>query len=183
MGAPSTVVGAILQGGRSTRMGRDKAGVIDGALTLREHVLRALAEVCDRVVQVGGPNADVIDVIDVIDVVGGSEGVDVGPFAGVVALLESGLGDVYVVAPVDMPRLTAPLLRQLLAALSPENDGVAFANHPLPVVLSATARARVRQAFDGGERRLKFLATRVVSVDDEAGLVNVNSEADLARLR
>ena len=162
-------------------MGRDKAGVVDGALTLREHVRRALAEVSDRVVQVGGTNADVVDVV------GGGED-DGGPYAGVTALLESGLGDVYVVAPVDMPRLTAPLLRRLLASLTAAAtaDGVAFANHPLPVVLAAAAQGRVRRAFAGGERRLKTLATHVVAIDDiddEAGLINVNSEADLARLR
>jgi molybdopterin-guanine dinucleotide biosynthesis protein A len=43
----------------------------------------------------------------------------------------------------------------------------------------------VRRAFAGGERRLKTLATHVVAVDDvdDEALINVNSEADLARLR
>lgn len=169
-------IGAILQGGRSRRMGRDKALVVVDGAPMRDHVAAALAATCDRVVQLGGPGADVTDLV-----------AGDGPFGAIVALVESGLAGedgVYVVAPVDMPRLSGRVLQRLIDACA-DAEAAAFAGHPLPVVVRATARDRLRAAYDAGERRVKAIATAVVDVDaDDAGaLVNVNSDDELARLR
>ncbi|HEX6946168.1 MAG TPA: amidophosphoribosyltransferase [Acidimicrobiia bacterium] len=48
-----TVLGAVLAGGASTRMGRDKAEVVVDGRTMLERVTGALAAACDRVVVLG----------------------------------------------------------------------------------------------------------------------------------
>jgi molybdopterin-guanine dinucleotide biosynthesis protein A/molybdopterin-guanine dinucleotide biosynthesis protein len=48
-----TVLGAILAGGRSTRMGSDKAGVVVGDRTMLDRVAGAVSAVADEVVLLG----------------------------------------------------------------------------------------------------------------------------------
>lgn len=163
MTAPG-LVGAILQGGRSTRMGRDKAFVVVGGLTMQERVRRALAPVCQRVLLVGGVGADVDDDGD-------------SAFAGVRAVVGSGAGDRYVVCAVDVPLVDGALLRRLIDA----DDDACFAGHPLPLVVAASSRARIEALWRAGERRLSSIARVGVEVDAdvEARLWNVNAPGDV----
>jgi molybdopterin-guanine dinucleotide biosynthesis protein A len=158
-------------------MGRDKAGVVVDGLPMRAHVRRALAAVCDEVVQLGGPRDD-DDGDDVIADAGE------GPFLAVRALLHTGRGDRYVIAAVDQPRLTRAVLQRLLDVDVGGDGAVCFVDEPLPCVIAAGARARVDALADAGERRLRALttATLAVSDDDRRVLVNVNTPAELASL-
>lgn len=166
--APASVGGAILQGGRSSRMGRDKAFVVVDGVAMRDRVEAALDEFCGAgVVFVGGDGADVTDD-------GGSA------FAGVVAVVEASVAEVVVVCAVDMPLVDASVIARLLAAA--EHDDVCFVDHPLPLVVHASSRARLRALYDAGERKLSRCATAFVDVDDAvaARLLNVNTPADVA---
>jgi molybdopterin-guanine dinucleotide biosynthesis protein A len=165
------ILGAILAGGRSSRMGRDKAGVIVDGLTMREHVRRALAEVCDEVIVVGGDGADVDDPRQ-------------GPLLALLALLEARPGRTVLVAPVDQPRLTRAALVPLVAACG-DDDGVCWADEPLPLCLGPRARPRLKTAIARGEGRvLSAITHQLPLVDDDvrAALVNVNTPADVAAL-
>jgi len=165
------VLGAILAGGRSSRMGRDKAGVVVDGLTMREHVRRALAEVCDDVVVVGGDVADIDDPRQ-------------GPLPALLALLQARPGRTILVAPVDQPRLTAAALTPLVAACG-DDDGVCWADEPLPLCLGPGAGRRIEAALARGEGRVFSAITRQLPlVDDDlrAALVNVNTPADVAAL-
>ena len=44
------ILGAVLAGGRSSRMGRDKAGLLMGQDTFLAHALRAVRSVCPETV-------------------------------------------------------------------------------------------------------------------------------------
>ena len=169
-------VGVILQGGRSRRMGRDKATVVVDGRTMRARVRAALAEVSDELVQLGGPPDDEDGVID--------DAGD-GPFVAVLALLGSGRGDRYVVAAVDQPRLDAPTLRRLLDVDLAADGAVCFDGEPLPCVILAGARARIAALVAQGERRVRALATKTVSPSphERAAIVNVNTPEDLAALK
>lgn len=164
-----STVGAILQGGRSSRMGRDKSAVVVAGQPMREHVTTALLAVCDRVVQVGGAGADVVD---------DAAYVDGGPIAGVLSLLRSGAGDRYVVCAVDVPLIDGALLQRLIDV----DDDACFAGHPLPLVVAASSLPRIEGLWAAGERRLSAVSRVAVDVDAgvEARLWNVNAPADVA---
>lgn len=106
---PRSATGAILIGGRSTRMGTPKHAIAlpDGRAMI-EHVADVLRQVCPRLV-VLGPDSPLPGVPAIPDLRPG-----LGPLAGIEALLASGLDDTYLVVPCDMPRLTAEVLQALV---------------------------------------------------------------------
>ena len=120
------ILGGILAGGASSRMGTDKALVEVADRPMVEWVAEALAAVTDRVVIVGRSRLDGFEVIP--DPVKGS----VGPLAGVVAALaeaaSTGRSGVLVVA-VDQPFVRPATLRRLVGlfedeAVVPVADGI-----------------------------------------------------------
>ncbi|MDP2342311.1 MAG: molybdenum cofactor guanylyltransferase [Deltaproteobacteria bacterium] len=164
------ITGAILHGGRSSRMGRDKAFVVVAGQPMRDHVRAALLTVCERVVQVGGQDADVVDDGD-------------GPFAAVLALLRSGIAERYLVCPVDQPFLTAAVLQPLIDVDDdvPLNQIVCWEGEPLPLCVRASALPRLERLYAQGERRMKAATTTTLVLPSELGtqLRNLNRPEDL----
>ncbi len=174
--------GAVLCGGRSRRMGTDKALVEVDGVAMAERVARALeAAGCAPVAFVGG------------DAVGlGRFGRPFhpdhwpgeGPLGGVLTALVDLRGDV-VVAACDVPFLDAPTIGSLLAAAVPGVDVVAATTERLqPAVAwwSASARGPIEDAWRDGVRALHEVVARLhavaVPVEPDA-LRNVNAPADL----
>lgn len=168
------VVGAILQGGRSRRMGVDKATVVVDGMTMRARVRAALVAVVDEVVQLGGlPPPGAAD--DVTDPVLHDPGH--GPFLAVKALLESGRGDRYVVVAVDQPLIDPATLRRLLDVDVGADGAVCFEHEPLPCVLAAGALRRIESLAFSGERRVLALSTKTLqpTPSELRALTNVNT--------
>jgi molybdopterin-guanine dinucleotide biosynthesis protein A len=99
------MIGVVLAGGQSRRMGRDKAFVEVAGLPMIEWVAAALGQVSDQVVVAGKPKGWA-----------GHEGLADpaglgGPLAGISAAL--GLGEDIVVVAVDQPWVRADALRAL----------------------------------------------------------------------
>jgi molybdopterin-guanine dinucleotide biosynthesis protein A len=178
------LVGAVLQGGRSSRMGTNKALVSLDGRALRDHMRALLAPLCERVVLVGGVDADVVD-----DPATAGD----GPFAAVLSLLRSSAGERFLVVPTDMPALPPALLRALIDHDDADDGGrdVAFAARPLPLLVHRRSLSRIAAAYAAGERRVRALAEVVVdvpapavgvAVDVDSAFANVNTPADLAAL-
>jgi molybdopterin-guanine dinucleotide biosynthesis protein A len=104
--ARRSLSGVLLVGGASSRYGSPKALVeLDGE-TLADRGRRILAEVCDEVLVVGKAGELPFPVLD--------DGSEVrAPIAGVVAGLRAASNHVAVVLPVDCPRITPAVLREL----------------------------------------------------------------------
>src|SRR5690349_16702469 len=98
----------VLTGGRSTRMGADKALLMFRGRTLLEHALAQARSVTEDVRIVGAWEkfAEHGKVIE--DVYGGQ-----GPLAGIHAALQSSPTDRNLVLAVDTPLISADYLRQL----------------------------------------------------------------------
>ena len=159
------VVGAVLAGGRSLRMGTDKAAVVVDGAPMSLLVRQALGAVCDEVLVVGGVGADVFDDGD-------------GPLIAVVALLRSGRGTHFVIAATDQPRLAPQVLQPLLDAHGDDDNGVAWEGEPLPLCISISALPRLEAAIAAGERRLRAAVTvwlPVTSIAVRAGLIDVDT--------
>jgi molybdopterin-guanine dinucleotide biosynthesis protein A len=185
--------GAILIGGRSRRMGADKATLVlrDGR-TMVEHVAEALAELCDEVLLVGSARGNL----------GGKPGhaggyvtiadtrTDAGPLGGIEALLMSNHADEYLVCPCDVPAATAHVLRGLLERRDAPATVLRIHGRdhfePLPARIHADALASVTRLLDSGERSvwrlMEELPAAIVEVGDDAvaALRNINTPDDLS---
>jgi molybdopterin-guanine dinucleotide biosynthesis protein A len=136
-------VGFVVAGGRSTRMGRDKALLPWEGTTLLDHAIARLDAVCADVRILCGPTSRYEDrgrplVLDEIP--------DAGPLAAIAAGLRGAgpWGGLFLA--VDLPGVPVGLLRMLA-----EGDGDADADVPVfhgPQPLCAVYRSRCLKAID-----------------------------------
>lgn len=183
-----TVLGAVLTGGRSSRMGRDKAVLAVDGVPMALRSAAALAG-CDRVVAVGGDVATLtrLGLEVVADPRQGS-----GPLGGLLTALElaNGLGvDIAVVTACDLPDLRSEVASSLVDALrSDDTVAVAVARTDRPEPLCAAWRVEqalpvAQEVFASGRRAVRALfdLVGVAEVPVESALLrNVNRPEDLA---
>lgn len=143
-----TLEAAVLAGGRSRRMGRDKASIeIDGEPLWLRQVRLAMSSGARRVFLSVRPNQD-LDIADVERVV--DTRLDLGPLSGIAASFAACRGTHLLVLAVDMPSLTARILREILTrcdagiGVIPHTDGDA---QPLAGIYT-------RDCLGSAERRL-----------------------------
>lgn len=119
---PVPTVGAVLCGGASRRMGRDKALVeVDGVPLARRVADVLVAARCDRVVAVGGdgPALEALGLHVVADRWPGE-----GPLGGLAtALAACAVGDVLVLAPCDWVAAAPEVVTRLVGALTEQAGG------------------------------------------------------------
>ena len=153
MSAPGAV-GFVVAGGHSRRMGRDKALLPWAGATLLDHAIARLAAVCDEVRVLSGSEARYRDRgrpvdLDVLP--------DAGPLAGLATALAVAAPRDALLLAVDMPFVTAELLRGLREAL-PGWDAVVPATEggpePLCAVYGPACLQAVRAALAAGERKM-----------------------------
>lgn len=197
-----TMSGLVLAGGSSRRMGTDKAQMVVRGELLVSRAVRTLSEVCAEVVVASGDGhrLDHLGLTQVADVMP-----DAGPLAGIAAGLAAARHPVVAVVAVDMPDISAPLLRFLAglwdgawdgagngawdgpAALVPVVDG---RWQPLHAVYARSAAPGIVSFLRGGgrsvRRALAALGARPVEPDvwaaavpDGRFAVNLNAPEDL----
>lgn len=114
----SHVEGAVLAGGASSRMGRDKARIAWRGEPLAARVARALAECVERVRIVLRPDTEAPLALERID----DRRAERGPIVGIEAALAACQASAVLVAACDLPEIEPRLLLALLA-LCPVEDG------------------------------------------------------------
>lgn len=181
--------GFVLAGGRSRRMGRDKALLPWGAGTLLDHALARVRQACGNVSILGGARRRYEDrgVPVLADVVA-----DCGPLAALVTALEATDAELALLLAVDVPFAPPALLQHLIAAA--ENVDVVVpvlgaTAQPLCAVYRRSCAGPARQRLDA--RQLKMTSfwpeVRVREVgegelaafgDPSALLRNINTISD-----
>lgn len=147
-------IGVVLAGGRSTRMGCDKALLDWHGRPLIERQLDALRASGVDAVRVSGDRPGYQGVADVQP--------GHGPLGGLAAIADALAGDAeLLVIPVDMPLLGAALLRRLRTEQPPARS-LRCAGHVLPLRLRLDAESRrllagLLRADDPRERSLRAL--------------------------
>jgi len=118
------MIGVVLAGGRSSRMGADKAHVTVGSRTMLEHVAAALTQVVDELVVAGreGPVSGLRSLADTGDA-------HQGPLAGLASVTVAYPSSLLVVAAVDQPWIRHETLRHLVEITGalptvPVDDGI-----------------------------------------------------------
>src|SRR5208282_4011103 len=107
---PSARAGYLLAGGKSTRMGTDKAFLKVDGRTLLDRALTLMAAVCDSVTIVGDPAKFAADRSVVSDIFPGCV-----PLAGIHAALAHSTAELNLMLAVDMPFVSKELLTFLFA--------------------------------------------------------------------
>lgn len=184
----------VLTGGKSSRMGQDKALLEYQGRTFLEHVIgmvRPLARevllVTDRADRYAVPNVRVL--VDVLS--------DGGPVAGIVTgLIAAGPGAHFVV-PCDMPLVSGSVLKLLRGACLPDWDAavpeINGEPEPLYAVYRETALPKLRRYLESGRRSargaLSELNVNTVGMEtlrqadaDLASFHNINTPQELALL-
>ena len=190
------ISGAILAGGRATRLGGVAKGLLDvGGRRMLDRVANALAPLVDSLIIVANsPDAPawlpgVRVVRDVLD--GG------GSAAGVHAALRA-TGQPTVVVAWDLPFVTTALLRMIADAAGPRSDAAVPAGRapgefePLCAWYAPRCADQIESEWAAGDRSLHGLLRRVATIvvpterlvqlgSAERLFFNVNSDDDLAR--
>src|SRR5438132_9570667 len=191
---PATVAGLLLTGGASRRMGRDKALIEVGGQRLVDRAAAALTAVADPVLEVGPGWSGLPAVRE--DPPGS------GPLAavsaGAAALRRMGHDGAVMVLAVDMPRVSAELLRLLATRDGPATAVPRAGGHPQPLCAryGPDALAAVDRLLAGGGRSLRALLEAMdargevgwvqpeewARVAEASALADVDTPDDLRRL-
>lgn len=180
------VAGAVLVGGRSRRMGRDKALIeIDGVPMAHLVAGVLVAAGCRPVMAIGAPHlaAGLVVVAD--------EHPGDGPLGGILTALHAAAPQPVLVLACDLPWIDAATVDALLAATdaaagsgAPIDVAMAVVDQrePLCAVWMPTALAELQRSFGAGERAVHraALGLAVLEVPVHAhALINVNVPDDL----
>lgn len=190
----SSVLGAIIAGGRAVRMGGgDKALIPVAGRPVLSWLLQDLMPQVDSVIMVANGDAQRFAGFPVT-VVGDDPDLPSGPLAGIVTALrlarQQDFSDICVV-PGDTPRVPPDLVNRLRAARGPRMVSVAHrlgSAYPVVALWRASAADRAESLLKQGTQAVwrvqADLGSATTSFDDspEPALRDIDSQADLAAL-
>ena len=190
------LAGIILAGGRSRRMGQDKATLEWEGVPMLSKIAYTISSRCDPVLVAAPPTSQAyVDLVDETDLEWvTTEKAGSGPLGGLVAALraaaEAGADAAFVCA-TDMPLVDTGLIDELLGGLAESADAVvandAGRDHPMAGIYRTRAVDRLAELVEQGELRmgaaLDALVTHRIGVSDSEWLANVDAPEDLHRLR
>ena len=159
------ISGIILCGGRSTRMGRDKASVAFGDETMLDRITRIVGTVADELIVVGRRDQEVSTVHDRVE--------DEGPLEGIATGLAASKTDLNIVVACDMPLISPAVLHALIDAIGDHEACVGVIEdqvRPFPGIYRAELKDAAASLLASGERRVTALLAksrlRAISSDE-----------------
>jgi molybdopterin-guanine dinucleotide biosynthesis protein A len=185
---PGIFAGFVLVGGRSSRMGRDKALLL--------HHGEALAAAIAREVEIAAGHCSLIGDASRYRGLGypviGDLYPGEGPLGGILTALRHSTAEWNILVACDMPQITAELFRSLLdlAGRRPDLDVIAPLGpsgrfEPLCSVYHRRCGPVLQSTFDSGVRKIaeavKHLRLETVEIPELRALDNVNTPEDWAR--
>ena len=195
MGGATGNLGVILAGGRSSRMGQNKAEMLFNGEPLLRRAVRRLTPAVDDLLVIGPtPLESLVPGIRVVaDLVSG-----VGPLGGLYTALRSSTSARIFLTACDMPFVQPGLVRAMLVVSEATLDAQAIILrdlndatriHPLHAVYTSACLPAVEQALASDNCSLRGLLSRLVvlMMDDETmrredprgvSAFNVNTQAD-----
>ena len=185
----AAVYGLVLAGGRSRRMGTDKALLEHEGRSQLAHVIRLLEPQVDRVFVSARPDQQdepersryplIVDRYD-----------DMGPLAGILSAMEEYPEANWLVVACDLPNMTGETLAHLVASRSEAHPFTAYISshdglpEPLCAVWRAGTHGIIRSFVDEGVRCPRKILmrsdTHLIEQLDPASLDNINTPDDLA---
>jgi molybdopterin-guanine dinucleotide biosynthesis protein A len=177
--------GFLLAGGRSSRMGRDKALLTLGGEPLIKIGLEKLRVVCSEVAIAGGTE----DLARFGRVVPDGR-LDCGPLGGIVSSLEQSLFEWNLFLPVDTPFVPVTCLKSLLSMAAGSQGVCVMATaggepQPLCAVYSRKALEVLRRELDEGRWKITQAieaagVVKVVEFENAEWFANLNTPEEFA---
>ncbi len=186
---------ALLAGGRSVRMGTDKALIPWQGEELWRHQLKKLQELEPSNILLSCRTEQDLVPGGNIEVVPDPPGADEGPLGGILRCLQHTRGPLLAMA-VDLPAITSDFLRErLLEGFDGARGRVFRSPHgfePLVALYTPAMQPLLEQALQAGHLRMKSVIEQAVGAglmlaidvrpQEEPLLRNVNTPADLDRI-
>jgi molybdopterin-guanine dinucleotide biosynthesis protein A len=177
----------VLVGGRSSRMGRDKALLPFRGVTLAQFVAAEVAAACGSATLVGDPETyGGLGFPTIPDALPGQ-----GPLGGIVTALRHSASQWNVIVACDMPGISAEFVWEILAAAEASGADVLVPagpeGRPEPLCAAWNRRALppLEAALEGGVRKLtdalQELRAAAWNVAQVTHFANVNTPEDWAR--
>lgn len=187
----------VLAGGRSTRLGRDKASEPLLGRSMLQHVVDRVSPLVGEVVIVGAPGQTLppihtaLPLRTAVDAYPGT-----GPLGGIYTGLVAARAERCLAVACDMPLLSPALLRELLARSAACDVVMPVLEYPEPLhaVYARVCVGPIRERLESGQLKItNFLGAVNVCYMREAevrafdpdlrSFINTNTEEDLARAR
>jgi molybdopterin-guanine dinucleotide biosynthesis protein A len=175
----------LLAGGKSSRMGRDKAFLEFEGEPLWQRQIQTLRELSPKQLMISGPSREEWDECEIV----ADEIADAGPLAGVAAALQKCTAPLLVVLAVDLPRMTSDFLRSLCRDARGAVPSGPAGFEPLAAVYPAACAPLAAQALrsndfsmQGFVRRAierELLVKRIIDEAESRLFANLNTPADL----
>ena len=148
---------ALLAGGESRRMGRDKNMLPFGAETFQAHIAAQLTDFPERLLSVGGQTYTLPGFTTVPDLLPGR-----GPLGGLYSLLTVCRSEALLLVPCDVPLFSGELAHFLAQALTEEWEAVIPVTrdgreHPVCGVYRKAILPRLRAQLESGDGRMRTL--------------------------
>lgn len=177
-------VGAILAGGSSSRMGRDKSRLVIEGTPFLDRVHETMSEVFTEVIVCGGTEVP-MDGVLIPDEIPGE-----GPLGGILSAFRISRGRPVFVTAVDMPVVTPEAIRTMadpvVSGSMARIARVAGEDQPLFGVYGPEVEDAVRRTLATGKRSVFAVVDRIEDVTridvDTFTLFNVNTTADYEAL-
>lgn len=186
--------GAILAGGKSMRMGTDKALLRIDQQTLLERSVEKMQSIFSEVIVVGcDPSKHPIQGIRILS----DDAPGYGPLGGIQTVLRHAIFDTVLVAACDLPFWDAKLARHLIEACSQHDGAVPIVNgfyEPLLAAYRRTCLTAIQDRLDCGEFKVTgfFQDVRIRGItaseletvcDPQWAFCNLNTMADFEKVR
>ena len=184
------IYGLVLAGGKSRRMGHDKALLTHNGKSQLAHVAALLERVTDRVfVSTRAEQRQEPERSRFEQIVDRYE--DIGPVAGILSAMDKFADVDWLVVACDLPNIDEPTLRFLLEQRSADKPFTAFRSshdelpEPLCAVFRADSHAIIRRFVTDGivcpRKMLIRSDTCLLDQPNPAALDNINTPDDLSR--
>ncbi len=169
----SNVLGVILAGGKSSRMGTDKAQLSFAGNSMLTHTKQLLSQANVQNIVVSGKDYQCPDIIE-----------NAGPLGGIHSVIKAYRPSAILVLPIDMPLMQPKLLEQLINTGQLTQQAVHFQQYefPLYMPINAFSEQFFNQAFSqfsGKGPSIKSLLAAIpskqLSVKHHQAFINTNT--------
>lgn len=174
------IVSVILAGGKSSRMGSDKATLEINGQTFIEKIVKELSEIKDNEIIISGEgrNLPYRNILDIYK--------DLGPLGGMYSVLEKTNSEVYIFIAVDTPLIERNDIENLLKNLK-EHSAIHYENSFLPLVINRKNidTKTLEELKYGGSIKgfLNKIDTMTIPLDNIEKLKNINTLDDYKEIK
>ena len=141
------IVGVILTGGDSSRIGFNKANVRFRGESLLEKTIKTHEEIVKNIYLIGKSSSQKSNIQTIKDKIS-----NIGPIGGIYTAMLAIESDLYLITPCDMPFLTADILKELLRRHTDRSEAVILRSakgiEPLVGVYSRSVMNTIRTQIE-----------------------------------